>query len=109
MRGLRMFHGPTEMLELGVTPHEPGEPPRRSRVQPGVHRARPGYLVDLDRGVEPLDRSQAQRLGHDVAFGQVERPWGNEDGAGHCHLFQACGQMGGLPDRRVVHVEVGAD
>ena len=45
----------------------------------------------------------------DVAFGELQGGGGEQDGAGHRHLLHAGGQMGRLPDRRVVHVEIRPD
>jgi hypothetical protein len=65
--------------------------------------------LDLEVVLEALDRHRAVRLDLDVAVGRPPRRVGDERGAGPGQLLHARGQVGGLPDRAVLHVEVVAD
>ncbi len=84
-------------------------PPGGGDVEPASLGAGSRERVDLDGIGQPPDRDRSPRRNLHVAFGEVKRGGGKQDGAGRRHLFHAGGQMGRLSHRRVVHVQVGAD
>ena len=58
---------------------------------------------------EPREAAGSGRLNLDEALGQMKRARGHQNRARIGHLFHPRRQVRHLPDRRVVHVEVGAD
>ena len=85
------------------------EPPRGRRGEPRAPGPRARQLVGLHRRRQPLDRHRAERLHLDVPFRQAEGVGGQERRARAGELLHAGGQVGGLADGRVVHVEVARD
>ena len=78
-------------------------------MKPAAHRARARELEDLDRRGQPLDgRGAACRHLHE-ALGEGERVRRQQDRPRSGHLLHPRGQVRGVTDRRVVHVEVRAD
>ena len=100
---------PAELLDLGVSADKPCESPRGGSVEPGPLRARSGERVDLHGVRQALDRDRPSGDDLHVAFGELQSGGGEQDGAGRRHLLHARGQVGRLPDRRVVHVQIRAD
>jgi hypothetical protein len=98
-----------QLLDLGVAAHEPRQSPRGGRVEPGPLCARSGERVDVHGVGQTLDRDRAPGRDLHVALGELECRGGEQDRAGRRHLLHAGGQVGRLPDRRVVHVEIRPD
>ncbi len=78
-------------------------------MQAGALRVGADEVVDLDRRLEPLDRHGAEGLRLHVPLGQPQRVGGDPDATRRGELFHPGGQMRGLADRGVVHVQVAAD
>ena len=66
-------------------------------------------LEHLHRLRQPLHRNRPQRVDLHQALDQPQGRGRQQDTARHGHLLHARRQMGRLPDRRVVHVQVVAD
>ena len=96
-----------EVAQLLLAAEEPGEGARRRLQTRGGRGAE--QLEDLDRQLEALDGHRPVRGDLDVAVGQAARRLADERGAGTGELLHARGQVGRLPDRRVLDVEVAAD
>jgi hypothetical protein len=95
-----------------VAADELRQPAPGSRLQARPRRASSRNLVDLHRVGESLDRHRPPRLDLDIALHEIERGRRQQDGAGVGDLLHPRGQVRGLADGRVVHVEVipdGAD
>jgi hypothetical protein len=107
--GLRILESAAERVKLGETADEATEPACRAGLQPGSRHPRPGHLVDLDRLAHPLHGHGAERPDVHVALSQPQRPGRDQDRARHGHLLEPGGQMGRLPDRGIVHVQIAAD
>jgi hypothetical protein len=58
----RIFERLSERVELGVPPDEASEAANRGRLEAPAYRPCPGDLVDLDRGLDPFDRDEAEGL-----------------------------------------------
>jgi hypothetical protein len=98
-----------ELLDLRIPAHEAGQPARLCGVEPRAEGPGPRQLVDVDGRVQPLDRYRTERLDRDEALGEGQRIRRQQDGPRPGHLLHARGQVGSLPDRGVVHVEIRAD
>ena len=59
--------------------------------------------------MSPLIGHRAERRDLHVPFGEAQGIGGDQDRARDGQVLHACGEVGRLPDRRVVHVEVAAD
>src|SRR5262252_6818896 len=80
-----------------------------ARLKAGASRDAAGQLVDRGGSLEPLHGHRAERLHLDMAFGQPQGVAGDQSGPGLGHLLHPGGEVGGLPDRGVVHVQVVAN
>jgi hypothetical protein len=78
-------------------------------MQPRADRSCARNLVDLDRGREPLDGQSSERLDLYVSLGEGQDVGRDQDRSRHGHLLHPGGHVGRLPDRGVVHPEVGTD
>ena len=107
--GLRRLQGPAEPGQLGLPAYEVGQPARRRRLQPPPRRAASRDRIHIDGRIQAADRPRAERRHTDVPFGQPEGIAGGEDGSRLRHLLHAGRKVRGLPDGRIVHVEVVAD
>ena len=104
-----LLQRPAQLVQLVAAPHEPRQAPGGRGLKARADRARPHHFVHLDRAVEPLDLSRAQRLHLEVTLRQLERVGGEEDRAGHRHLLHPRRQVGRLPHGRVVHAQIAPD
>ena len=77
---------------------------KRVRSVTGAHQ-----LKDLDGLVQPLHRHRPQGSDLHQALDQPQGGSGQPDTPRHGHLLHARRQVGGLPDRRVVHMQVVAN
>ena len=98
-----------QQLDLRVATDEARQSSGGGGVQPAAHGARACQLEDLDRRREPLHRHRPARGHLHEALGERQRLRRQQDRAGLGHLLHARGQVRGLTDRRVVHVQIGAD
>src|SRR5262249_9098925 len=98
-----------DLVDLGVAADEARRPPGGGDVKPASLGAGAGEGVDLHGLGQALNRDRPPANDLHVALGQFKRRGGEQDGPGCRHLLHAGGQMGRLPDRRVVHVQIGAD
>src|SRR5437867_8704119 len=105
----RLFERLTQLLQLHLSPHEPGEPARRRRLQPPARPARSLQLVHLDRVGEPLDADRPDGFHGDVALSQSEGRRRDEHGAWCRVLLHARGEVRRLTDCRVVDAEIASD
>ncbi len=97
-----------ELIDLRVASHEAAQPPAGGHLEPRPRGGGAGQLVDVDRLRPPLDLHGTQGSDLHIAFGQAQRPGGDEGRPGRRHLLQAGRQVRGLPHRRVVHAEIAA-
>ena len=100
---------PAKLLDLGVAADKSGEAPSSGCMEPGPQRARAGERVDLNGIRQALDRHRAPGRDLNVAFGELQGRRSEQDRPGRRHLLHAGGQVGRLPNGRVVHVQVGTD
>ena len=98
-----------ELLHLGIAPDEAAQAAKGGGLKPCSHLARSDHLEDLDGGIEAMDRHGAERLDLHEVLGEAEGLAGDPDGARGRELLHAGGQVGGLPDGRVVHAEVASE
>jgi hypothetical protein len=98
-----------KLVQLGLAADEPREPAHGRRVEPRAEHPHPGQFVHVHRDVQSLHRHRPERLDLYVAFGQPQRIRGQERAPGVRELLHPGGEVCGLPDRGVVHVEVAAD
>src|SRR6266850_4510082 len=104
-----LLEGTVELLHLGIPAHETGEPANGRCLKPRTHGADSREFVDLDRSEEAL-HGHGTEGGHlHEAFGEREGIRSQEDRARVGELLHSTGKVSGLPYRRVVHVEIGAD
>jgi hypothetical protein len=89
--------------------HEACEAPRGRGMEalPGLRHAQ--ELEDLDRLRDPTYGDRAERAGLEEALHEANRRGGAERGARLRELLQTRGEVRGLTDGGVVHVEVRAD
>jgi hypothetical protein len=99
----------SEQFQLGLAAHERGETARHRSLQPRADHARTEKLTHVDRRGQPFHRTLAQRLGHDVALGEIHRAGRQEDRARQRHLLHARREIHGLAECGVVHAQVVAD
>src|SRR4029453_12716574 len=99
----------TELLQFGVAADKTRKPTSGGCLKTRSHRACRGYLVDLDRNTEPLDRDGAERLDLDVAFCPPEGSCCHPDSSWICELLHPCRKVCRLADSRVVHMQIAAD
>ena len=107
--GLGPLQRLAELIHLAVAADKAGQPPGGRSVKPGAHGPGADELVDLHRLGQALHGQGAERLDLDVAFRQLQRGRAEENAAGLRELLHPGGEMGGLADRRVVHVQIAAD
>jgi hypothetical protein len=98
-----------QQLEFSIPAHEACQPAGGGGVQTTAHGAGTGELEDLDRCSQALHGHRATRRHLHETLGQGQRIRRQQDASRLGHLLHTGGQVGGLPDRRVVHVEIGAD
>jgi hypothetical protein len=98
-----------QLFQLGIAPHEPCETSGRGGVEPRAQRAGRDHLEDVDRRVEALDRHRPEGLDLDEALRDSKGVGRQQDGTGVGKLLHAGGEVRGLSDGRVIHVEVAAD
>src|SRR4029077_9118425 len=98
-----------EVLDLGVTSDKPAEDPRGHRLQAPTDWSRAGDFENVDGIGHALDRHRPERRYVDVPFGQLEGVGGDQDGAGPCDLLHAGGEVSGLPNGGVIHMEIASD
>ena len=101
--------GAAHLLQFDGAADEAGQAAAGGGLQAAARGAGAGHLVDVDRIGEPLHRERAERLHGKVAFRQPERVRRRQHRAGLRHLLHARGQVGGLADHGVVHVQIVAD
>jgi hypothetical protein len=101
--------GAPQMLELRVASDELREAPPRCRLEARSRKPGSRYLEDFDRDGEPLHGHRAERLHGHVAFHQRQRRAREENASGPRQLLHARGQVRGLADGGVVHVQIAAD
>ena len=107
--GLRASQRRAQLLQLSLASHEAREASRGRGMKSRALRTRRHDRVDFHRRVQALDGDRPERLDFDVTFREPQRFAGDQNRAGIGELLHPRGQMRGLPDRRVVHVEVAAD
>jgi hypothetical protein len=100
---------PADLLDLGISADEPRQSPRGGRVEPGPQRARSGERIDFHGLRQSLDRDRPPDRDLHIAFGELQGRGSEQDRARRRHLLHAGRQVGRLTDRRVVHVQIGAD
>ena len=98
-----------QLLQLRVAADEARQTAADGGLEPRPRRAEPRDLVDLDGVDHALDRDRAERFHGDHALDESQRRRGQEDAAGHGELLHAGGQMRGLADGGVVHVQIAPD
>jgi hypothetical protein len=98
-----------QLVDLAVATDEAAQAAPRCGIQARAHGLGARHLVRLDGLADALHVHGADGLHADVALDEPQRIAGDQDGAGNGHLLHARGQVGGLPDGRVVHVQVAAD
>ena len=62
----------TNLLQLGLAPDKSGQPPCRGSLEPTPNRSRAGELIDIDRGLQALDRNRPERLDLDKTLGEPQ-------------------------------------
>ena len=107
--GAGALHRAPEHAELGLAPDEAGEPADRGSLEPGARLSGPDQLEGLERVGETLDHEGPRRLHRDVAPDELQGLAGEQGGARLRELLHAGGEVRGLADRRVVHVQVATD
>ena len=107
--GAGALHRAVEHAELGLAPDEAREPADRGGLEPGARLAGPDQLEGLERVGEALDQQGPRRLHGDVALHELQRLAGEQGAARLRELLHARGEVRGLPDRGVVHVQIAAD
>ena len=103
------IEGPANLLDLGVAAYEARQPAGGGDVKSASLGTGSGEHKDFDRARQALDRNRAPGRDLHVPFRELQRGRREQDGAGRRHLLHTRGQMGRLPDRRVVHVQIGVD
>ncbi len=109
MTRLRLLQRPRQLIHFGIAADEAGEPAGRRRLEPRAHRSGPHELEDLDGRFQAPDRNRPDGSDLYVPLGETERRRGEQRRTGLGHLLHPRGEMGGLPDGRVIHVEIAAD
>ena len=92
-----------------VAADELGHPSRGAGLEAGSGRHRAGQFEDRRGDFEALHGHGSERADLDVAFGQPQGVRGDQRGSCLCHMLHPRGEMGRLPDGRVVHVEIVPD
>jgi hypothetical protein len=95
--------------ELLLPSYEAGEPARRAGLQAPADRTGPHQFKDLHGFCQPLDRKPPQGGDVDESLGQSEGGRGQAATARGGEVLHARRQVGGLPNGRVVHVQIIAD
>jgi hypothetical protein len=80
-----------ELLQFPVPAHEPREPSRGHRMQPGPARARAHHLVDIDGRLQPLHRHRTEGFDLDIALREAQRGRSQQRGPGSRELLHSCG------------------
>jgi hypothetical protein len=101
--------GGDDRLVLLPAPHEARQAPRGGGVEAETRGRHAGELEDLDGLGHAPDGHVSERVGLEKALGETNGAGRAQRGPGLGELFQPRRQIGGLPDRRVVHVEIGSD
>jgi hypothetical protein len=109
MAGGRTFKGELKLLHLGITSNEPRETAGRRGLQPGTYGASADELVHLHRRFETLDWHRTFPLDLDVTLDELERSGAYENSPRIRQLLHAGGEMRGLADCCVVHVQIRPD
>ena len=98
-----------QRLDLRLAPHEARERPRGEGLEAWSAGTRPHQLKDLQRLSQPPDRCRAERFDLDHLLGEPEGLRRQEDAPRRGQLFHTGRQMRGLPDGRVIHMQIVAD
>ena len=109
MAGASPCQGLLEGVQLGITADKAGQATGDRRLQARPHRPHVHHLIHLHRGRQALDGHWPERLDRDKTLGQGQHCRGDQGRARQGHLLHAGSEMGGLPHRRVVHVQVTAN
>ncbi len=98
-----------ELLELGVTADEAAQPAKGRRLETASRAPGRGQLVRLHRRRQPLHRDRPEWNHVDVAFGEGQRLGREKDLAGVRELLHPGREVGRLPHRGIVHVQIVAN
>src|SRR5262249_44849451 len=104
----RPLKGFEHQVHLRLAANEPREAAGSGRLKTGSHGRRSRQGEGFYRRRDSRHTDWTQRLHLDEALGQTKRARGHQNRARIGHLFHPRRQVRHLPDRRVVHVEVGA-
>ncbi len=107
--GRRPRHRLMERVHLGLAAHERREAARGAGLETRVHLLGADQLEDLNRLRHALHRHRPERLDLHVALGQPQGLARDQGGSGAGELLHARGQVRGLADGRIVHVQVAVD
>ena len=105
----RPTDGLAHLFQLRLPADEPREAAGRRGVQPRAKWPRSRHLIEVDRRAQALDGHWAERRDRDEPFRESEHVGGQQSRVGLGELLHTCGEVRGLPDRRVVHPEIAAD
>jgi hypothetical protein len=103
------LEGVAELVQLRVTTDVARETAGGRGLQPRANGGGSDELVDLERHGEPLDHHGAEWRDLHVPLGEAQGIGGEQDRAGDGQLLHPRGEVGGLPNGGVIHVEVRAD
>src|SRR5712692_10840855 len=88
--------GGLELLELDITTDEPGQGPRRRRLEAAARLATAAQLVDRHGGALPFYRHRADRVPVEAITGGAGRRLGHPDAAWWGHLLDARREVHGV-------------
>ena len=99
---LGLIGGMLERLHLALAPDELGQPAAGRTLQPRAQRSEPGHLINVDRLADAFDSGRTQRFELEVAFDEFARLFSDRDRTGRRQRLHPRGEIGGVPDRRVL-------
>src|ERR1700692_775940 len=95
-----------ERLHLALPPDESSEPAARRALQPGAQRSEAGDLVYVDRVAHAFDFGRTQTVEKEVALTELPDLFSRRDGTDRRQHLHPRGEVGGMPNRRVLRVRV---
>jgi hypothetical protein len=98
-----------QLLQLTRAPDKAGQASGRRRLEARPHGPHSAHLIGLHRLAQSFNVDWPQRFDLQVTLGQAQGLGCHQDRPWHRYLFHARREMGRLPHRRVVHVQVAPD
>src|SRR6266542_3986610 len=96
-------------LGFSIAPNKARESAHGCGLQPRAHWARAHNLIDFNRLPKTLHIDQANWLDLHIALSEAKSVRRHHDRSWRRHMLHPRSQMGCLPDRGVVHLEIAAD